>query len=374
MNVVKKIDNSDFEFYSIKLPLIITKNKRNAYISKELEKKHPCFSDRCWWKPKLKIKDKSFVASIAVIDKVKLARYKEENPGKILEFRENNKKIFFIEKELGLIFLVSLLFIMFIIIMIVLGTKNNKKNAEQLETLQYEINAAEISNIENDIEICSRILERISLYDGKVTSFSIDANMLNMNVYGCFPEDIRIKNIQSSDLVFRNNIPYFSIQKRINTPEIHNSYSSDETEDNDFHVKIRNILLTYKVNLLNENIEQNSFVFETAEFFSVFKDINRILSCADIWIKNVSISRENEKFSVKIMFSNNANNLNEILNVLLQNKSVFKTDVTYEKKMIKEVEQVKESDNWEKIGTITKNNTKIEFYKDLEGKIRRIEK
>ena len=289
--------------------------------------------------------------------------------------KEDIKKFLnYIEKELGLIFLVSLLFIMFIIILIVLGTKNSKKNAEQLETLQYEINAAEISNIENDVEICSRILERISLYDGKVTSFSIDANMLNMNVYGCFPEDIRIKNIQSSDLVFRNNIPYFSIQKRINTPEIHNSYSSDETEDNDFHVKIRNILLTDKVNLLNENIEQNSFVFETAEFFSVFKDINRILSCADIWIKNVSISRENEKFSVKIMFSNNANNLNEILNVLLQNKSVFKTNVTYEKKMIKGAEQVKESDNWEKIGTITKNNTKIEFYKDLEGKIRRIEK
>ena len=52
----------DFEKYRIHLPfLVILKGKVNKYIYSELEKRHPCFTNDCYFNSKFK-----FIACFAI--------------------------------------------------------------------------------------------------------------------------------------------------------------------------------------------------------------------------------------------------------------------------------------------------------------------
>ncbi len=366
MNVVKKIDNKDFEYYTIRLPLFLKKSKRIAYISKELEKNHPCFSERCWWKSKLKYKGKSFIASIAVIDKVKLARYKEDNPGKILKFEEKKENIFVIEKELIATVTVIAMFLVILLSFVYLGNAKSKKEKEIVQ--QKNITDLRVS-VENESadKVLTDILKSISLVNGKILSLSVNENQISLNLSRCYPEDLRIKDSSCTELVFKNNIPYFSIQKKLQKSYAGSviDVNSEIADEMNCHAKIRNLLLSNKVNIINENIEENSFEFETSVLFDLLNDIQCILTNSENSVSELILNKENKAFLVKMKITDCISELCMLMPLLIKYKSVFEDEPVQKKESVIHKHYI----NREEIGIITDKNGKYVFYKDSDGKI-----
>lgn len=372
MNVVKKIDNSDFEFYTVKLPLMLKRNRRQAFLSNELEKNHPCFSERCWWQSKLRYTKKGFVASIAVMDKVKLARYKEENPGKILKFEEKNKKIFFVEKEMITAFVLLFLFILFMTSFVCIGIK---RNAPEVTSENNDLTITDYGYQKEDAvtEMFEHIIENTSLYNGNILSISLDENLLNINMCGCYPEDIRVKGISCSEITFKNSVPYFNIQKTFDSERsVREDYllEKDETEYDELNVKIRKLILDNHSQIIMENRNDNSFEFETDNLSVVLHNISSFIDREKYFLNSICIDCENPIKHIKINFSDKNAGLNKILPVIVNNISVFQTFQSENRKSLLKTDE----NGWIRIGTVIDQEKKYEFYKDAEGKIRSIRK
>ena len=70
----------DFEKYRIHLPFsVILKGKVNKYIYSELEKRHPCFTNDCYFNSKFKFDGKGIDSDVLVMNKLKLSEYLGNN-------------------------------------------------------------------------------------------------------------------------------------------------------------------------------------------------------------------------------------------------------------------------------------------------------
>ena len=67
----------DYDFYTIPFPVkVIFNRQKNRYISSQLEKLHPCFSDDCSYDSHLRLKKSGLIADVVVMQKFKVAEYK----------------------------------------------------------------------------------------------------------------------------------------------------------------------------------------------------------------------------------------------------------------------------------------------------------
>ena len=79
-NNAVKCSCEDYDFYTIPVPVkaVLNRNKKH-YISSQLEKLHPCFSDDCSFDTHLHLKKTGIKADVVVMQKLKLAEYKSKN-------------------------------------------------------------------------------------------------------------------------------------------------------------------------------------------------------------------------------------------------------------------------------------------------------
>ena len=89
------VKKSDYEKYSIILPFkFLLGKRRKKFIFKEREKLHPCFSDEYCFDSKILYKNWKFFADVLVMNKMKLASYRFDNPRCKLHTEENEKRAF----------------------------------------------------------------------------------------------------------------------------------------------------------------------------------------------------------------------------------------------------------------------------------------
>ena len=89
-NVIKR---RDFERYEIIVPFSsLVGRRRKSFLSSELEKRHPCFSDEFAFDSGIKkISKKGMLADVLVVNKYKLAEYEQR--------RKFSGRGFFLERD-----------------------------------------------------------------------------------------------------------------------------------------------------------------------------------------------------------------------------------------------------------------------------------
>ena len=75
------VKESDYETYWINIPFRCFLGKqKNKYLYGELEKRHPCFSDDYFFCSKIFLKNRKLKSKVFVMEKMKIAEYKLQNP------------------------------------------------------------------------------------------------------------------------------------------------------------------------------------------------------------------------------------------------------------------------------------------------------
>ena len=96
----KMISEKDYERYKIFVPLkTFVYGRQKKYISSELEKLHPCFSDDYCFDSKFKVSKKGLYANVVVMEKLRLGEYKAEYPRADLTCQEKDQGKIFVEKK-----------------------------------------------------------------------------------------------------------------------------------------------------------------------------------------------------------------------------------------------------------------------------------
>ncbi len=404
MQTVKK---SDYEIYTFNVPLSLHGKKRNAFITKELEKKHPCFSQECCFDSKLKFSNGKIQSIVAVMDRVKLREYRGKSKSGI--FLDGVKNTKFFGAKRNLIFIGFLLAVFLLIYFFLLSINNS--NIKELSATDNCIDEAE-TNVETEetkptsYEVLEKVLSNISAGKGAVTVFNYalgdflmdeDSVDISFSVKKMFPEDLlspasvfferEFKSL--SPVSYEKSIPMFSVNYSL--PVNNFQKGSDVGLVN--MAKLRGVVKKYGT-ILSEDSTDSSFnvSIESNRFGEFFLEIGHIASELRIKPSRIGITVGKNIHNVVLNFfqSDLGNEQNELVliskfqNLFLENAipEITNTNVKRNrgiaKNQIKKVTEktvAEEKNSMEEIGrVITKDGKSLVFYRDVNGKIKRVEK
>lgn len=341
------VKKSDYENYSINLPFkFLLGKRRKKFIFKELEKLHPCFSDEYCFDSKILYKNWKFFADVLVMNKMKLASYRFDNPRCKLHTEENEKKLIFVEKKKYIHILCSFLFVFFILgIVFLIHFRNEKKLAmKKTEIVEKEFKQNEVS--QNRGDACKLIFDAIDKCDGKISNFSFENSSFSENVIvsvnDIFAEEIlgADSKIEVSSISYLNNVPNLRLHHSSKTkqldiaPAVYSDYLA-------FLSKFRSLLINSKCKIVEENNNPFTirFSFEIEQFEELFNKIAALFNVELFFCPTLSITK-GQVFTVYLkienalpIFSNGKENNSSInstqnFNVfafLAQNKKLFFT-------------------------------------------------
>lgn len=322
--------NTDYDFYSIPLSFKnVGKGHFSKFILKELEQRHPRFSDSSCYDTKYSFRKGKINADVVVMDKCILAEYRRANKGKKLFLESGPPRDFFNEKNCFPKFLV--LFILFIPLIVctrklyrnfLVPTKN--VSADETGLLNYpelpEDGTEKASVLISPVELVAGVFTAVSKKGGKIRSFSWDGKNCSFCVTGCPAEEIA--QAKYCAVSYTNNEPYFSlilpIQEENKTEQSSIAYSSldsrsfsaekncDERNPLEVFASARKKMIRLGAVMQSEQFLENGGKFTFActkeNLYSVLKVLSEAAD-SNFWIENkFSIeSQENQKL-IKIQF------------------------------------------------------------------------
>ena len=394
--IVKK---EDYEIYRIPLPVTnIFPRRKKKYIYEELEKRHPCFSEDFYFYNKNKLLSKGLFSDVVVMEKSKLAEYKNKSrKGKLL--LETNGKLKVFNKKTKNYVLLLFIIVLIIVFLFSFVNKKSKTESENID-LSFENNQIGINNINKSYNSYSdynqknleKLINTVKNNKGKITCLNWNINLMQEEIFcslkNIYPEKIQaIFNECEIPIVnYREGQPFFDFN-------IRNSLLLDNQslQDNNISYECKNIIREYLINkskIIEENTNPFGIILELDleknrklginDFFTGLDDL---IKKYDVYIVGFSLNNLNQNSNLSslncnIVFSNNKVLKNEILQMIDENLDLFfepKENNSIQKKIIKNVLpeniDVIENKNF-KIGEIHfKNGKKIEFYRNSEGKI-----
>ena len=239
----------DYDMYSVRLPFsMIRSRQRDAFVRRELEKRHPRFSEKCCADTRLSLHKDGLTADIAVMDKVRLAQYKKEFPGKRLFLEQQPERAVFKNargggKALALGLLVCAL----------LGGVQVVRNARAsavapLTTAQTE--PVEQTAFLSPEHVLLTVLAAITRKGGKLSALVWQSGSCRFAVTGCHPEDIA--SDEQCTVSYKNNEPHFELALPVQhmvTAHTESAFRADT-----FVPALRHALLSYGAVILSEQI------------------------------------------------------------------------------------------------------------------------
>lgn len=399
-NVV--IKKSDYERYKIPISFInIFPKKKNNYLCEELEKRHPCFSDAFCYSSKDYITKHGIISDVVVMEKAKLAEYKNKcSLVGSLSLEEEKKINVFRNKKINLFFFIGIALIC-IFILILFNSQKNKNDTVVLSestTIENKHVEKELNYNLFDKNILGILFDVIRNNDGKLNSLNWKVNYLGENVsssiVNIYPEQL--------EAVFPElNIPtvtYSGKRPVINFNFFNNFLLNKECVQNEkisLNAKklIRAFFEENKIKIYEESISPYGILFEGdlnkySGENNFFLKLSELLSSIDLYVIEIVIApfaneNINQKCRINLTFSNNSAFENNILNIIGRNIDLFfyqnvKKPVSTVKKLetnLTEKINIEKKINLSsfeglKVGEITyKNGRKIVFYKDNRGKI-----
>lgn len=252
----KKQVCSDYDEYLIKMPLSKLFLGRTQYVFSELEKRHPCFSDSFEVDIHTRIKNKKIFASVAVIEKENLLKYRRNNN---LVLCNKEGKVIFKDRNY-FILLLCLLFIFAILFLLKIKPQEIEPEVQTVqETVFKEADCV-------SWDYCfTEVLNKIEKTSGKISRFSWkienQTEIFTASFKGVHPLEINMESFSGvivSPVEYENNIPSFSLNVR---KKIENWNSVVLTEN--LNVQYRKILDSIKNNggkILSDSLKNNNSI------------------------------------------------------------------------------------------------------------------
>ena len=400
--VVKK---DDYELYSFQMPLLLKKNRRRSFVAKKLEQLHPCFSDNCCYDTKFSLKKGKITASVAVMDKVKLAEYKSFQGNKrSLKLETFERYRFFGEHDFT-----RKIIILLCLAITSLGSlgviKNHLRSLHKVSSPTIVDNSIE-SPVEklDDFDIFREsvfelknetkdFFDLIHIKNALLNSAEINFfnsaesdNLLDVkyHVIGCVPEDFEsLKNKQNafckdfSAVTYNKSIPEFfatfNCSKKINV-EFLSFLNTGQIN------AVRHVIWSCDGVLLTDNSKEGIVEFSVPKnkVDSLFFEMNEVCIKNTLFAYRISIVPDNMNCKCRIHFIQNEKlQASNILHLFENCEDLFfrKTNVALKRSLSQAPDTSPEKNLAEnvdvKIGRIVqKNGDVISYYKDSYGKIR----
>ena len=389
--------SQDYEFYTIPFPFrALKKTQRSKYLYSQLSKLHPCFSDDCCFDSRLRFEKTKIIADVIVMQKYKLAEYKQ-NTGKI--YIEERRKIpFFNEKkkkELYAVFAATL--VLFVTGCCVLYLRHSKADEQQgIETeepfLEQAVQAADKTGMQAPIVFLSAVEEA----GGKILSFELNASgfslKLNAQLRGIFPEQLEpvlinagASRVSFSAVSFEKGMPLvnLSLEEKIKGSGIE---QPGNEVSNETKAEFRKLLNHYGIQLQSETVNPYGINLSipyksSAEAIFSIKEILDFVYEQQLNYDSLAVLPQKDQIIMSFVFLSHPGpdcgardfclELKERAEVFFQNNTEKTGDLSAKSPSFTEAA----APAAEKVGQIIrKDGSLIEFYKTVDGKIIRREK
>lgn len=399
-NVVRK---NEYDRYLIPMPFSkLLGERKKKYIFSELEKRHPCFSNKFCFDSRFRLGKKGILSDVVVMDKGKYSAYRKK--GGIyfegLRFKRFRKDFFFIMFPFFL-----LLFAVFVILV--------KWNSAVLTSSYDSLSELDLdegkNSAKNDSEIIGaddflvtsggfveELFECLKEANGKISVLTWKIRdkkeFVSMQVKDMSPDELfKFKgneHFEISPVSYEGtgNSFFFSCEKEISERENERRENDDfsETEylkeksEFPYQKEIRGLLLKDNCILIEEKYFPYSIRFKL-ENLEVFKSLGELLKSRNLAVKELRIQVEDSAFFLadvlfeEMMEFDSGVNLQvlegawSIFDVSLKSYSVEPKKIVEEKESRK---KVLSEENLTKVGEVRyADGSGIVFYKDRNGKM-----
>ena len=360
--------HDDYDFYTIPLSIrTLLHKQKNHFISSQLEKLHPCFSDSCSFDSHLKLARSGLNAEVVVMQKCTLAEFKAQKKQiyieecKHIQFFAGNKKQL-------LPALIAAVFSLILIIAISHQTriKNDQKNLVTQEQ-QPELEAT----ITTQPFFTPSLLNHIAELNGTILNFSWTYDGYNesssFTVKGLFPEQLQsnVSKINFSPVTFEQSIPEFSINY---SSIVHQPQSLSELSPTDYRPELRQIILQNELEPAEETVSPFGIkLLIPLNKIHVLEQVFDYLKNHDLSLNSIKINSDNSNIKTEIVVSQFFfPNEYDLFDSVIKTLSVFaqRTNQGQGK------EQQQPPVQLIKLGQIKKPDGSVTiFYKDENGKI-----
>lgn len=370
----QKLKTSDYDSYKILIPVgNMFGKKKQDYLYKELEKRHPCFSENFVFDVNTRVTKKGLLGDVTVMDRYVLGNYKNKYPKSRL-LTEENKLVFTSEWKNILVPVLVLLFSLFSILFLKFSFYKVEETGQ----------IAEEKTLPVFNELQRSILESV-FYDivesgGKIKNFhwSYDgfSEKVSINLTDCNPADFEYSldayKISFSPVVFEKDTAIFSIEGENKVPGIFERKSSNTRK--------------HFFNEMNSWFTENGFVIKSEDYLtgtfslSFSGNIGRYL--LDLSKKADEVVGKYGFYVNKIVLNKNQMEIGFTDDFVMPfeenffcilgsiNPSFYEdVQIKKEKKKIQKVQE-KENVSRKRIGAITHENGNVStFYKNGKGRI-----
>ncbi len=383
----------DYEFYTIPFPFrALKKEQRSKYIYSQLSKLHPCFSDDCCFDSRLRFENKKIIADVVVMQKYKLAEYKQKT--KQIYIEERRKIPFFYEKKKVELYAV------FIIVLLVFGAgflyqrflkAGEKKGLETQEPVPEQTTQIAAKTV---MKIPGVFLSAVDEYGGKLNSFELNTKgfsvQLNAQLRGIFPEQLEsillsagASRLTFSTVSFENDTPLvnLSLEEKIKgTGTVQAGNSVSNTTKAEFRELLNNCGIELQSETVNPyGIKLNIPYKSSAQAIYSIKEILDFIYKKQLDFDSLLVLPQKDQIIMSFGFSTQQICDTQALCLELKEKAALFFQNQTEETVISAAKSPGFTQalmpGLEKVGQIIKKDgTHIEFYKSSEGKIIRREK
>lgn len=360
--------HDDYDFYTIPLSVkTLLHKQKNHFISSQLEKLHPCFSDSCSFDSHLKLARSGLNAEVVVMQKCTLAQFKAQKKQiyieecKHIQFFAGNKKQL-------LPALIAAVFSLILIIAMSHQTriKNDQKNLVTQEQ-QPELEAT----ITTQPFFTPSLLNHIAELNGTILNFSWTYDGYNesssFTVKGIFPEQLQsnVSKINFSPVTFEQSIPEFSINY---SSIVHQQQSLSELSPTDYRSELRQIILQNELEPAEETVSPFGIkLLIPVNKIKVLEQVFDYLKQHDLSLNSIKINFDNSNIKTEIIVSQFFfPNEYDLFDSVIRTLSVFAHNANQGQGK----EQQQPPVQLIKLGQIKKPDGSVTiFYKDENGKI-----
>lgn len=385
------VHKSDYELYAFTVPLGYVGKKRKSFITRELEKNHPGFSDSCCFDSKVRLRKGKIQSLVTVMNKVRLQEYKKKSKGSLSLEGIKGMKVFG-NKKVSILTLAVLLFVSSVLLLSYLF-----RSTENLPALDNEaqFNVKEVEKKNNLLtadEILNPLFENLSDKKSRISMFSFKVEKdpgeskacLNLLLNNIFPEDIvgfaDVSEVKESI----GAVSYDSRKSRFLYTLDFPVYDSDETSlrMNESQLKeVRSLINSFGI-IEFENQQSGDYkcTISKENISDFFSSMNNFLSKEKLELTLCNIVRNDNGLQCDLTLSESAAG-NNIFTILKDKCNLF-YDERERKLPVEKVrsskaiapEKVISETTGEKIGSIlTKDGRHITYYRGQDGRVKGVE-
>lgn len=374
----------DYDFYTIPLPAkVFFARQKNRYISSQLEKLHPCFSDDCSYDSHVWFRKKGFIADVVVMQKFKVAEYKACKKKLYIQERKHQ---FFADRNKKLV-IAGAFFCCFLLLIFCFNKQIPVPKSKNIPEAENDF----LSSLSDSVVLNTRFLTpgllcKIIDLGGSIKQFEWNYDGYNEKmsvcIYGIFPEQLQAFSevCKISSVVFEDSFPVMTInlsEHIVQTGQGLGDFEEYSLFKNDFRQEI----FSKNIKLTEETVNPYGIKLSVKqEQLQSLQELIRTLNLKNKQLSSIKINSVNHSINFELAFAqvifDEQQELLECIADSLEHLKIEKN--TYAKKSTEVVQPEKQTmqsqqpqqEHLQKIGQILKpDGSIISYYRNQNGKI-----